>query len=397
MSPLSQVFVGGLPSECGADDLKAYFSTFGAVEHTMVMMDQKTKCSRGFGYVTFRDKDTATKVCHIRKHYLLNKSKPVECRPSLPKSALQAAQNAAEDASDSSPSPSSSVGIFTPTQQQQQHFGNDGHPPHINPNTLVGSPLYSGHASTTAAAAAAAAMLGYPPKTASVVMPQSLYGSTTFAATAANRLQQPVIPVVNATLHTPNAVLTATPQQAWSTGYSTPVCLQSAQDGVTSGYATQSGSIIYTQNDAGFGGGGTQLSLASPYLQQQQQQGGFSAYGQQSNLISPAGSMLINGQSMPAFTSAYQSPSIPTSPMVLQSPVAAATTPTQQIGAYSVNPYSTSSYPQHANYAQAGVNPLSQMDGITGMQVPQQTEAMTPNLTPELSQNGAVTHVTNDA
>lgn len=48
-----KVFVGGLPSSCGVDEFRAYFSQFGEVVDAQVMIDHNTGNSRGFGFVTF--------------------------------------------------------------------------------------------------------------------------------------------------------------------------------------------------------------------------------------------------------------------------------------------------------------------------------------------------------
>lgn len=48
-----KIFVGGLPQDCDEESLEEYFSQFGSVSYAEVKYDNKTKNSRGFGYVTF--------------------------------------------------------------------------------------------------------------------------------------------------------------------------------------------------------------------------------------------------------------------------------------------------------------------------------------------------------
>jgi len=49
----NKIFVGGLPQDVGTDELRAYFSSYGAVADSVVMVDRRTNRSRGFGFVRF--------------------------------------------------------------------------------------------------------------------------------------------------------------------------------------------------------------------------------------------------------------------------------------------------------------------------------------------------------
>lgn len=49
----NKIFVGGLPQDVSTDDLRAYFSGYGAVADAVVMVDRRTSRSRGFGFVRF--------------------------------------------------------------------------------------------------------------------------------------------------------------------------------------------------------------------------------------------------------------------------------------------------------------------------------------------------------
>lgn len=48
-----QLFIGGLPSLVDRQTLWNYFSQFGQLEESVVMMDKLTGRSRGFGFITF--------------------------------------------------------------------------------------------------------------------------------------------------------------------------------------------------------------------------------------------------------------------------------------------------------------------------------------------------------
>jgi len=49
----SKIFVGGLPQDATTEDLRTYFAGFGPVSDAVVMVDRRTKRSRGFGFVRF--------------------------------------------------------------------------------------------------------------------------------------------------------------------------------------------------------------------------------------------------------------------------------------------------------------------------------------------------------
>ena len=52
-----RVFVGNLPSSVASDDLAAEFSRAGTVIDAIVVRDQETGSSRGFGFVTYANAD----------------------------------------------------------------------------------------------------------------------------------------------------------------------------------------------------------------------------------------------------------------------------------------------------------------------------------------------------
>lgn len=78
-----KIFVGGLSSDTTTEGLKNYFTRFGAVSEAMVMMDNATGRSRGFGFVTFDADDSVEKVIAVGGHEINEKG--VECKKAMPK------------------------------------------------------------------------------------------------------------------------------------------------------------------------------------------------------------------------------------------------------------------------------------------------------------------------
>ncbi|KAF4686875.1 hypothetical protein FOZ63_031777 [Perkinsus olseni] len=76
-----KVFVGGLPREADKPALDEYFSQFGPVEDSVVMMDRYTGRSRGFGFVTFQTKEQMLGCVAAAPHVIMGKS--VEVRRSV--------------------------------------------------------------------------------------------------------------------------------------------------------------------------------------------------------------------------------------------------------------------------------------------------------------------------
>jgi cold-inducible RNA-binding protein len=58
----SKLFVGGLAWATRDETLKAHFEQSGEVTDAKVIMERDTGRSRGFGFVTFADAETATKA-----------------------------------------------------------------------------------------------------------------------------------------------------------------------------------------------------------------------------------------------------------------------------------------------------------------------------------------------
>ncbi|EHA8588267.1 RNA-binding protein 24 [Cocos nucifera] len=56
---LTKVFVGGLAWETPTEELRRYFEQFGEILEAVIITDKNTGRSKGYGFVTFRDPDSA--------------------------------------------------------------------------------------------------------------------------------------------------------------------------------------------------------------------------------------------------------------------------------------------------------------------------------------------------
>lgn len=68
------MFIGGLNRETTDEDFKSYFSKYGEVTDCVLMREQTTKVSRGFGFITFRDPSSVAEVIKNRPHVLDHKT-----------------------------------------------------------------------------------------------------------------------------------------------------------------------------------------------------------------------------------------------------------------------------------------------------------------------------------
>ncbi|XAR64292.1 hypothetical protein NMG60_11024570 [Bertholletia excelsa] len=59
----TKVFVGGLAWETQSETLRRYFEQFGEILEAVVITDKNTGRSKGYGFVTFRDPDSAGRAC----------------------------------------------------------------------------------------------------------------------------------------------------------------------------------------------------------------------------------------------------------------------------------------------------------------------------------------------
>lgn len=89
---VGKLFVGGLSADTTKESLHDYFSQFGDVIDSVVMKNNETGRSRGFGFVTFKDPNCIFKALQIKNHELDGKKiDPKECTPrSMQKTRKQA-------------------------------------------------------------------------------------------------------------------------------------------------------------------------------------------------------------------------------------------------------------------------------------------------------------------
>ncbi|XP_024988482.1 RNA-binding protein 38 isoform X3 [Cynara cardunculus var. scolymus] len=60
---LTKVFVGGLAWETQSETMRQYFDQFGEIMEAVVITDKNTGRSKGYGFVTFRDPESAKRAC----------------------------------------------------------------------------------------------------------------------------------------------------------------------------------------------------------------------------------------------------------------------------------------------------------------------------------------------
>lgn len=59
----TKVFVGGLAWETPTDVMRSYFEQFGEILEAVIITDKNTAKSKGYGFVTFRDPESARRAC----------------------------------------------------------------------------------------------------------------------------------------------------------------------------------------------------------------------------------------------------------------------------------------------------------------------------------------------
>ena len=82
-----KVYVGNLPFSVDSDGLKKLFSEFGGVEEAVVIKDRYSGRSKGFGFVTFKDDESAKKAVNKMnekevegRKLKVNEARPMEVR-----------------------------------------------------------------------------------------------------------------------------------------------------------------------------------------------------------------------------------------------------------------------------------------------------------------------------
>lgn len=59
----TKVFVGGLAWETPTEEMRRYFEQFGDILEAVIISDKNTGKSKGYGFVTFRDPESARRAC----------------------------------------------------------------------------------------------------------------------------------------------------------------------------------------------------------------------------------------------------------------------------------------------------------------------------------------------
>lgn len=85
-----RIFVGGLSYEVDNHRLKESFQGFGNLKKTLIIRDQHTGQSRGYGFVTFATKDSFQAAL---KYPIYINSRKADCHPVLTKGALKEQEN----------------------------------------------------------------------------------------------------------------------------------------------------------------------------------------------------------------------------------------------------------------------------------------------------------------
>jgi len=83
-----KVYVGNLPFTVGSEKLKEIFASYGEIEEATVISDKFSGRSKGFGFVTFKDDESAKKAISEMndkevegRNLKVNEARPMEERP----------------------------------------------------------------------------------------------------------------------------------------------------------------------------------------------------------------------------------------------------------------------------------------------------------------------------
>jgi len=82
-----KVYVGNLPFSTGNNELKEMFSSFGEITEAVIIINKFSGRSKGFGFVTFADAESAKKAIEGMngkdiggRQLVVNEAKPMEPR-----------------------------------------------------------------------------------------------------------------------------------------------------------------------------------------------------------------------------------------------------------------------------------------------------------------------------
>ena len=79
-----KLFIGGIPVELSGQELRSHFEQWGAVADSVIMIDQGTGRSRGFGFVTFFSSEIVDRVMAAGPHHTIG-GKEVEVKSAIPR------------------------------------------------------------------------------------------------------------------------------------------------------------------------------------------------------------------------------------------------------------------------------------------------------------------------
>lgn len=85
-----KLFVGGLPTDITVPEFQSFFSQFGELHEAVVMFDRETRCSRGFGFVTYVNSDISKSLLQMGNRgdgigRLVMRGKTCEVKAAAPK------------------------------------------------------------------------------------------------------------------------------------------------------------------------------------------------------------------------------------------------------------------------------------------------------------------------
>eukprot|EP00928_Gymnodinium_smaydae_P009013 TRINITY_DN13326_c0_g4_i1.p1 TRINITY_DN13326_c0_g4~~TRINITY_DN13326_c0_g4_i1.p1 ORF type:complete len:232 (-),score=35.62 TRINITY_DN13326_c0_g4_i1:239-934(-) len=79
-----KIFVGALPQTCTEDAFRAYFEAFGTITDAVIMKDNQTGNSRGFGFITFDNTASVDAVIDRASEHKIE-DKWIDCKRAMPK------------------------------------------------------------------------------------------------------------------------------------------------------------------------------------------------------------------------------------------------------------------------------------------------------------------------
>ena len=88
---LNKLFVGGIPLETSEEELRTHFEEYGQIIDLIIIKDKNTKKSRGFGFVTFKDKQPMKEVLKVRQEV---RGKALDIKVAEPKKASKLEESA---------------------------------------------------------------------------------------------------------------------------------------------------------------------------------------------------------------------------------------------------------------------------------------------------------------